>query len=155
MTNGNLIDGRAIADQIHLKTTDRIAALKAQAYRGWPSSALAKIRVESLCRDEGANGPSPPSLLCHTRSRRKHHRRLLDLIEELNRDRASMAFSCNRRAFAYSLAGFTRRCCRVGRGWFSSVNMGKLLLADMSGFVPCTPAGVQELLIKARSNRRR
>jgi methylenetetrahydrofolate dehydrogenase (NADP+)/methenyltetrahydrofolate cyclohydrolase len=33
---------------------------------------------------------------------------------------------------------------------FHPVNMGKLLLADMSGFVPCTPAGVQELLIQSQ-----
>jgi methylenetetrahydrofolate dehydrogenase (NADP+)/methenyltetrahydrofolate cyclohydrolase len=32
---------------------------------------------------------------------------------------------------------------------FNPVNVGKLLLGDTSGFVPCTPAGVHELLIKA------
>jgi methylenetetrahydrofolate dehydrogenase (NADP+)/methenyltetrahydrofolate cyclohydrolase len=32
---------------------------------------------------------------------------------------------------------------------FHPVNMGKLLLGDTSGFVPCTPAGVHELLIRS------
>ncbi len=31
---------------------------------------------------------------------------------------------------------------------FHPVNMGKLLLGDTDGFVPCTPAGVQELLLR-------
>jgi methylenetetrahydrofolate dehydrogenase (NADP+)/methenyltetrahydrofolate cyclohydrolase len=32
---------------------------------------------------------------------------------------------------------------------FHPVNMGKLLLGDTDGFVPCTPAGVQELLLRS------
>jgi methylenetetrahydrofolate dehydrogenase (NADP+)/methenyltetrahydrofolate cyclohydrolase len=32
---------------------------------------------------------------------------------------------------------------------FNPVNVGKLLLADPSGFVPCTPAGIQQLLIRS------
>jgi methylenetetrahydrofolate dehydrogenase (NADP+)/methenyltetrahydrofolate cyclohydrolase len=32
---------------------------------------------------------------------------------------------------------------------FHPVNVGKLLLGDQSGFVPCTPAGVHELLIRS------
>jgi methylenetetrahydrofolate dehydrogenase (NADP+)/methenyltetrahydrofolate cyclohydrolase len=32
---------------------------------------------------------------------------------------------------------------------FHPVNVGKLLLGDPSGFVPCTPAGIQQLLIRS------
>src|SRR6185295_18849842 len=32
---------------------------------------------------------------------------------------------------------------------FHPVNVGKLMLGDTSGFRPCTPAGVQELLIRS------
>jgi methylenetetrahydrofolate dehydrogenase (NADP+)/methenyltetrahydrofolate cyclohydrolase len=32
---------------------------------------------------------------------------------------------------------------------FHPVNAGKLLLGDTTGFVPCTPAGIQELLIRS------
>src|SRR5690606_19166221 len=32
---------------------------------------------------------------------------------------------------------------------FHPVNVGKLLLGDCSGFVPCTPAGVHELLVRS------
>jgi len=28
-------------------------------------------------------------------------------------------------------------------------NAGKLLLGDTTGFVPCTPAGIQQLLVRA------
>jgi len=33
---------------------------------------------------------------------------------------------------------------------FHPINVGKLMLGDPSGFVPCTPAGVHELLIRSR-----
>jgi methylenetetrahydrofolate dehydrogenase (NADP+)/methenyltetrahydrofolate cyclohydrolase len=33
---------------------------------------------------------------------------------------------------------------------FHPMNVGKLLLADPSGFAPCTPAGVQQLLIRSQ-----
>jgi methylenetetrahydrofolate dehydrogenase (NADP+)/methenyltetrahydrofolate cyclohydrolase len=33
---------------------------------------------------------------------------------------------------------------------FHPVNVGKLMLGDRSGFVPCTPAGVHELLIRSQ-----
>ncbi len=35
---------------------------------------------------------------------------------------------------------------------FHPVNLGKLLLGDASGFVPCTPAGIQQLLIRSGVN---
>jgi methylenetetrahydrofolate dehydrogenase (NADP+)/methenyltetrahydrofolate cyclohydrolase len=33
---------------------------------------------------------------------------------------------------------------------FNPVNMGKLMLGDTGGFVPCTPAGIQELLVRSQ-----
>jgi methylenetetrahydrofolate dehydrogenase (NADP+)/methenyltetrahydrofolate cyclohydrolase len=33
---------------------------------------------------------------------------------------------------------------------FHPVNMGKLLIGDEDGFIPCTPAGIQELLIRSK-----
>jgi methylenetetrahydrofolate dehydrogenase (NADP+)/methenyltetrahydrofolate cyclohydrolase len=35
---------------------------------------------------------------------------------------------------------------------FHPVNVGKLMLGDTSGFAPCTPAGIQELLIRGKVN---
>src|SRR5205823_2463568 len=32
---------------------------------------------------------------------------------------------------------------------FHPLNAGKLLLGDTSGFVPCTPAGIQQLFVRA------
>src|SRR5213079_2745613 len=32
---------------------------------------------------------------------------------------------------------------------FHPVNVGKLMLGDTSGFRPCTPAGIQELLLRS------
>jgi len=36
-----------------------------------------------------------------------------------------------------------------GRGGFTPSNVGKLVIGDPSGFRPCTPAGVQELLVRS------
>ena len=33
---------------------------------------------------------------------------------------------------------------------FHPVNVGKLLIGERDGFAPCTPAGVQELLVRSR-----
>ena len=33
---------------------------------------------------------------------------------------------------------------------FHPINMGKLLIGDTTGFIPCTPLGIQTLLIKSR-----
>ena len=38
---------------------------------------------------------------------------------------------------------------------FHPVNVGKILIGDRDGFVPCTPAGVQEMLVRSRHRRRR
>jgi methylenetetrahydrofolate dehydrogenase (NADP+)/methenyltetrahydrofolate cyclohydrolase len=35
---------------------------------------------------------------------------------------------------------------------FHPVNVGKLMLGDATGFLPCTPAGIRELLIRSRIN---
>jgi methylenetetrahydrofolate dehydrogenase (NADP+)/methenyltetrahydrofolate cyclohydrolase len=35
---------------------------------------------------------------------------------------------------------------------FHPLNVGKLLLGDKTGFAPCTPAGIQELLIRSQIN---
>ncbi len=32
---------------------------------------------------------------------------------------------------------------------FHPVNVGKLLIGERDGFAPCTPAGVQELLVRS------
>ena len=32
---------------------------------------------------------------------------------------------------------------------FNPVNVGKLMLGDTSGFLPCTPAGIRELLVRS------
>src|SRR6185369_10817189 len=34
---------------------------------------------------------------------------------------------------------------------FHPVNIGKLMLGDASGFQPCTPAGIRELLVRSDS----
>jgi methylenetetrahydrofolate dehydrogenase (NADP+)/methenyltetrahydrofolate cyclohydrolase len=47
-----------------------------------------------------------------------------------------------------SAAVFNTISSRKDVDGFHPINMGKLLLGDTDGFVPCTPAGVQELLLR-------
>ena len=155
MTASNLIDGRAIAEQIHAETIARIAALKARGiapglafvrvgddpaskvYVGMKEKTSKRIGIDSITRvlDEKTSEAD-----------------LLALLHELNRNpkihgilvQAPLPRHINAaRVYATILP------CKDVDG-FNPVNVGKLMLGDRSGFAPCTPAGIQELLIRSQ-----
>ena len=150
----NLIDGRAIAEEIHRQTTERIAALKTMGLR----AGLAFVRV----------GENPASQVyvgmkerwsarlgiaseTHVLPDKTSEEELLALIERLNADP---------RIHGILVQAPLPRHIRAGRVYsavnpqkdvdgFHPINVGKLLLGDEDGFVPCTPAGVHELLVRS------
>jgi len=155
LTASNLIDGRAIAEQIHAETIARIAALKARGiapglafvrvgddpaskvYVGMKEKTSKRIGIDSITRvlDEKTSEAD-----------------LLALLHELNRNpkihgilvQAPLPRHINAaRVYATILP------CKDVDG-FNPVNVGKLMLGDRSGFAPCTPAGIQELLIRSQ-----
>jgi methylenetetrahydrofolate dehydrogenase (NADP+)/methenyltetrahydrofolate cyclohydrolase len=153
----NLIDGRAIAEQLHAETTQRIAALKARGVR----PGLAFVRVgddpaskvyvgmkEKACRRLGLLSET------HVLAASTTQVELLALLERLNADARLHGIlvqaplpSHLQPAVVYSTVS-----PRKDVDGFHPVNVGKLMLGDASGFSPCTPAGIQQLLIRSGIN---
>lgn len=154
MPLNNLIDGRAIAEQIHLETAERIAALKdrgvqpglafvrvgedpaSQVYVGMKERMSARLGIWSLTRvlPESTTGAE-----------------LLGFIAQLNNDprlHGILVQAPLPRHISADTAYATILPEKDVDG-FHPVNMGKLLLGDTSGYVPCTPAGIHELLIRS------
>jgi methylenetetrahydrofolate dehydrogenase (NADP+) / methenyltetrahydrofolate cyclohydrolase len=154
MAMANLIDGRTIADQIHAETAIRVAAL---ARRGW-QPGLAFVRV----------GEDPASVV-YVGMKEKISRRLglhsftrvlpesasetllLDLLADLNADPAvhGILVQAPLPPQIDSARVYSAVLPEKDVDGFHPINMGKLLLGDPSGFIPCTPAGVHELLIRS------
>lgn len=149
----NLIDGRAIAEQIHAETTQRIAALKA---RGIPPG-LAFVRVgedpaskvyvgmkEKTCRRLGFY--SETHVLPSTTTQPE----LLALLARLNADPRVHGILVQAPLPSHINAAtiYAAVLPQKDVDGFHPVNVGKLLLGDPSGFVSCTPAGIQQLLAR-------
>ena len=155
MSLNNLIDGRVIAEQIHAETTQRIAALQTRGLQ----PGLAFVRVgedpaskvyvgmkERLCARLGI------ASVMHVLPETTTQAELLALIEKLNTDprlhgilvQAPLPRPIN------AATVFAAVKPEKDVDGFHPVNVGKLMLGDASGFAPCTPAGVHELLIRSQ-----
>jgi methylenetetrahydrofolate dehydrogenase (NADP+)/methenyltetrahydrofolate cyclohydrolase len=157
MAFANLIDGRAIAEQIHAETIARIAALKSRGIQPGlmfvrvGDDPASKVYVGMKERASGRLGIfSETKVLAQSTSEAE----LLALLEKLNSDsrihgilvQAPLPPQINA-ARIYS----TVRPQKDVDG-FHPLNVGKLLLGDATGFAPCTPAGVMQLLNRSNVN---
>ncbi|MBC8094330.1 MAG: bifunctional 5,10-methylene-tetrahydrofolate dehydrogenase/5,10-methylene-tetrahydrofolate cyclohydrolase [Akkermansiaceae bacterium] len=154
MVAGNLIDGRAIAAQLQAELVQRVAALKARGIIPGlsfvrvgedPASKVYVGRKEKACADLG--------MLSGMRvfPENVSEAELLEFIDHLNVSAKIHGILVQaplpkhiREAVVYS---------RVSAGkdvdGFHPVNVGKLMLGDPTGFHPCTPAGIRELLVRS------
>lgn len=147
----NLIDGRAIAGQIHAETKELVQSLiqrgcqpglvfvrvgedpASRAYVGMKEKKAAEIGIQSktIVLEESTTQVE-----------------LLQLISELNNDgkvhgilvQAPLPSHIDERII------FSSVLPEKDVDGFHPVNVGKLMLGDDDGFRPCTPAGVHELL---------
>ena len=154
MSSANLIDGRAIAEQIHAETSRRIAVLKqrgvqpglafvrvgedpaSQVYVGMKERMSARLGIASTTRvlPDGADEGDLLKLIARLNADPKIHGILVQAplprpIDPVN-------------VYAAVLP-------QKDVDGFHPVNVGKLMLGDPTGFVPCTPGGVHELLVRA------
>lgn len=155
MPEAKLIDGRAIAEQIHTETVQRIAALKARGV----SPGLAFVRVGEDPASKvyvGMKEKMSARLGLHSLTRvlpeQTSQADLLKLIEELNRDPHIHGILVQSPVPSHinSMAVYSAVLPGKDVDGFHPVNVGKLMLGDRTGFVPCTPAGVHELLIRSQ-----
>ena len=152
---GTIIDGRAIAAQIQRELAGRIAALKARGIQAGlafvrvgedPASRVYVGRKEKACAELGIFSET------HVLPEATSEDELLALLKKLNADSrlhgilVQTPLPKHIRESVVSPAVLPQKDV----DGFHPVNVGKLLLGDPSGFQPCTPAGIGELL--ARSN---
>lgn len=150
----NLIDGRAIAEQIHTETAQRIAALQARGVQ----LGLAFVRVGEDPASRVYVGmkektsvrlgiKSTTTVLPETTTQAE----LLALIAKLNADADyhGILVQAPLPAHIDQAVIFAAVSPAKDVDGFHPVNVGKLMLGDTTGFLPCTPAGVHELLIRS------
>lgn len=154
MSAGNLIDGRAVAAQIQGELSQRIAALKSRGVQPGlafvrvgedPASKVYVGRKEKACTELGIF--SETKVLPAQTSEAE----LLALLAQLNADSRLHGILVQaplpkqiRQEVVYATVLPTKDV-----DGFHPVNVGKLMLGDETGFQPCTPAGVRELLVRA------
>jgi methylenetetrahydrofolate dehydrogenase (NADP+)/methenyltetrahydrofolate cyclohydrolase len=154
MPPANLIDGRTIARQLEDELAQRIAALQARGVQPGlafvrvgedPASKVYVGRKEKSCADLGVY--SKTHVLPETASEGE----LLTLLARLNADARLHGILVQaplpaqiRGAIVYSAV-----LPQKDVDGFNPVNVGKLMLGDPTGFVPCTPAGIRELLVRS------
>jgi methylenetetrahydrofolate dehydrogenase (NADP+) / methenyltetrahydrofolate cyclohydrolase len=152
---GNLIDGRAVAEKVYVDLRREIAGLKSNGV----TPGLAVVLV----------GDNPASR-AYVRSKDKMSRELglysvklelptettqnelLTRVEELNRDpkvhgilvQSPPPKQIDEAAIVRALDP------RKDVDGFHPLNVAKLAMGDQTGFVPCTPLGVQRLLIESK-----
>lgn len=150
----NLIDGKAIAAQIHEETAQEVQELKSKGIE--PAVAFVRVgedpasKVYVGMKEKMAAKLGIKSIL-HILPEATTEAELLELLKKLNADdkihgvlvQAPLPKHIRQeKVFATVLP-------TKDVDGFHPVNVGKLLLGDTDGFMPCTPAGVHELLIRS------
>jgi methylenetetrahydrofolate dehydrogenase (NADP+)/methenyltetrahydrofolate cyclohydrolase len=155
MAFANLIDGRAIAEQIHAETAARIAALKAKGIQ--PGLAFVRVgedpasRVYVGMKERTANRLGILSET-HVLKETAPQAELLALLDKLNSDRRIHGILVQA-PLPKQIHAPTVYCTVLPQkdvDGFHPTNVGKLLLGDSTGFAPCTPAGVMQLLARSK-----
>ena len=157
MSANNLIDGRAIARQLQDELAQRISALKARGAQPGlafvrvgedPASKVYVGRKEKACLDLGIY--SETHVLAETAAQSE----LLELLTRLNsnsRLHGILVQAPLPKQIDSAVVYSTVRPDKDVDG-FHPMNVGKLMLGDGTGFRPCTPAGIQELLVRSGVN---
>jgi methylenetetrahydrofolate dehydrogenase (NADP+)/methenyltetrahydrofolate cyclohydrolase len=154
MAPAALIDGRAIARQVQDELAPRLAALKARGLQPGlafvrvgddPASKVYVGRKEKACSDSGIYSET------HVLPEKTSEAELLSLLARLNSDQRLHGILVQvpvppqiRAAAVYGSV-----LPEKDVDGFHPVNVGKLMLGDPTGFLPCTPAGIRELLLRS------
>ena len=155
MSADNLIDGRSIAAQIQRELAARLAELRKRGVAPGlafvrvgedPASKVYVGRKEKVCAELGIFSET------HVLPEKTSETELLTLLAKLNSDKRLHGILVQAplpkqisESKIYSAVSPQKDV-----DGFHPVNVGKLMLGDETGFRPCTPAGIVELL--ARSN---
>ena len=153
----NLIDGRAIAEKVYVDLRREIAQLKTKGVTpglavvlvGDDPASRAYVRSkDKMCRELGLHSLKLELPASTTQTE------LLNRVEELNADPSIHGILVQSPPPAHIDEAAIVRALdpRKDVDGFHPENVAKLVLDDPSGFVPCTPLGVQRLLIESKIN---
>ena len=156
MSFPNLIDGRAIAEQVHSETASRVAALKSRGIQ--PGLAFIRVGEDPASQvyvgmKEKTSARLGIASWTFVLPEKATQAELLAKIDELNKDpnvHGILVQAPIPQQIDSSVIYSSVSPAKDVDG-FHPVNMGKLVLGDTTGFAPCTPAGVHELLIRSKA----
>jgi methylenetetrahydrofolate dehydrogenase (NADP+) / methenyltetrahydrofolate cyclohydrolase len=151
----NLIDGRAIAEKVYVDLRTQMAELKFKGVTPGlavvlvgdnPASRTYVRSKDKMSRELGLHSVKLELPASTTQSE------LLSRVDELNRDskvhgilvQSPPPKQINEAAIVRALDP------RKDVDGFHPLNVAKLAMGDPTGFVPCTPLGVQRLLIESK-----
>src|SRR5881394_1279995 len=151
---GNLIDGRSIAEKVYVDLRREIADLKSNGVTpgiavvlvGDNSASRAYVRSKyKMSRELGLHSVKLELPASTTQSE------LLERVEALNRDpkvhgilvQSPPPKQIDEAAIVRALDP------RKDVNGFHPINVAKLAMGDPTGFVPCTPLGIQRLLVES------
>jgi len=154
MAPGNLIDGRSIARQLQGELVERVTALKASGVQPGlafvrvgedPASKVYVGRKEKTCAELGIYSET------HVLAEATLEAELLGLLRRLNGDPRvhGILVQAPLPAQLRATVVYASVLPEKDVDGFHPVNVGKLMLGDPTGFLPCTPAGIQELLARS------
>ena len=147
MNPSNLIDGRAIAEQIHVETAQRVSALKARGVQ--PGLVFVRVGEDPASKVYvGMKGKTSARLGLWSDTKvldeKTSEADLLKTIRELNADKKVHGILVQaplpkhiRQEIIYSSVAPEKDV-----DGFNTINLGKVAQEDESGFVACTPASV-------------
>jgi methylenetetrahydrofolate dehydrogenase (NADP+) / methenyltetrahydrofolate cyclohydrolase len=155
MPPDNLIDGRTIARQLQDELAQRIAALKARGLQPGlafvrvgedPASKVYVGRKEKTCAELGIVSET------HVLPEAASESDLLTLLNRLNSDPRlhGILVQAPLPTHIRSTVVYATVLPQKDVDGFNPLNVGKLMLGDPTGFLPCTPAGICELLVRSR-----
>jgi methylenetetrahydrofolate dehydrogenase (NADP+) / methenyltetrahydrofolate cyclohydrolase len=153
----NLIDGRTIAEKVYVDLRREIAKLKTKSVTpglavvlvGEDPASRAYVRSkDKMCRELGLHSLKLELPASTTQTD------LLGRVEELNADPSIHGILVQSPPPAHIDEAAIVRALdpRKDVDGFHPENVAKLVLDDATGFVPCTPLGVQRLLIESKIN---
>jgi len=154
MAPANLIDGRAIARQLQGELVQRIEALKGRGVQ--PGLAFVRVgedaaskvyvgRKEKMCAELGIASET------HVLPEQTSEPELQVLLDRLNADRQlhGILVQAPLPPHLRATTVYARVSPEKDVDGFHPLNVGKLMLGDPTGFLPCTPAGIRELLARS------
>jgi len=152
MGSSNLIDGRAIAEKFNAETARRVAALAVRRVQPGlvfvrvGEDPASKVYVDMKQRDSRKLGIISET---HVLPEKTSEKELLQLVASLNANPTfhGILVQAPLPSHIRSSVIFAAVSPAKDVDGFHPVNFGKLLLGDPTGFVPCTPAGIQQLLV--------